>query len=1413
LESVARKPPPHPLIYPQNTLLNLPNCRDTAAMFVYISPSCITEARNYNKLDKLNTLRASIQTHGTTGIQSHFDWNYPYLKHRFDNLRLIGKIQKVGNDRVFCFLKIFQRGQPDYEHHFLDNPDQYGTTHFKLNILDIEREIQHQKEDLTAEQQPKYLPAHLKEWLQKPSLLMDSQGGAIYETRIWVEQFKTVEIDRHWQTYHELVYGLIERDSNAALQEQSTPYEGLSWCYHKTRQKAILFSRIEATDSPGNLAILLISPFDKRPSLQDIQNIGASLNLYGPGLENRLTHSLSRNDIAQYSLRYYPRYLLLDPDIWYEIEREAEGNFALSLEEESILESGKLPIFINGRAGSGKSTMLFYLFAYYCQKYIDIREHNPDVSDTALAVHPLFITYNKRLLQSARQGVKKLLDHHHRFADKSTKINEFEEFFTPFQDFLLSRLDSETLEKFESDKHIAFYQFERAYQSSFPGQLSPAECWHIIRAFIKGYNLEDMAAEDYSDIPRGERTVPEESFKFVCDRVYPWYKNYLKSNHYWDDQDLIRAVLKQGNISQKYSALVFDEAQDFTKLELRLLVQLSIFTDYELYPPVASLPFAFAGDPLQTLNPTGFRWKSVRAAFYEQVIASLDPDRHLKLQMTFHELKSNYRSLGAIVRLTNLILLWRYLFFKSHQLTLQVPWKPGNGIPPQKFILSENLQAAQFREQCQNDPIILIPCEEGGELNYLQQDELLRDLFPEIQQGKVPKNILSASQAKGLEFPFVILYNFGEELAQGQTNLNKLYRAQQRNLELEYFFNKLYVAASRPTEALVILDSPAGDQALWRFANQEGCDRAINASQLEAQDAAQISFLPRGESFAIFNRDNRLEQAEQFWENGLSQENPEFLYRAADFYRSLNAYDKAEMSQAWALKFERDFQAAGERFLALNQPDEARTCFWQGLCWPQLWDWYQQHRGSAIERAIAEFMASQPASLTQLREFSQQLDNHIHQAQRHYTEKPWRMAIQAYRDTIQEFLNAKETLTPREWQQYGDSLERLAQAKYPQLLHSAGCCFYAAQTPENRRRAVDCWEACGDTEHRDYYLAKAQQVGFPEGIPYLRQAEAYKQIVDRWEQAGKPGKANWLKQLDGIRWALELEQRWDDLVQYLLQARRWLEAIASLDRCQGPDCQALTWEVVRQLATSNLSPDDTRPQRRQYVEFLQRVIAQETWPRHLTPAEVGASFERVGEWVPCLSFYEQLLETPDLSPHWRRYAQRRWLATKLKQQQFAEGTSPQRAEAIRAEIQRKGQQWQLDATRIPPQPQPAEPTRLPGTVQVEGLPERVLLQRHGNGAQFVLGGVSVEAVQTRKSLQVTLRAREGGDSVFVKLTRKGGLIRRQDLTIYTDDGNSLLFRLEPVCVGRLVYRGGNPRVEVVLSGLDKRQRICIRPGL
>lgn len=145
-------------------------------------------------------------------------------------------------------------------------------------------------------------------------------------------------------------------------------------------------------------------------------------------------------------------------------------------------------------------------------------------------------------------------------------------------------------------------------------------------------------------------------------------------------------------------------------------MQLSIFSHCDLYPPVWCLPFAFAGDPFQTLNPTGFRWESVKATFFDQVIAALDPTRQLNLSMTFYELESNYRSSPSIVKVTNLIHLWRHILFKIQELRPQESWQSYMESPtPQKFIFEQNnFSAESLKQHIQKSPIFIVPCEAGG---------------------------------------------------------------------------------------------------------------------------------------------------------------------------------------------------------------------------------------------------------------------------------------------------------------------------------------------------------------------------------------------------------------------------------------------------------------------------------------------------------------------------------------------------------------------------------------------------------------------------------------------------------------------------------------------------------------------------
>ena len=98
-------------------------------------------------------------------------------------------------------------------------------------------------------------------------------------------------------------------------------------------------------------------------------------------------------------------------------------------------------------------------------------------------------------------------------------------------------------------------------------------------------------------------------------------------------------------------------------------MRLSVFSRYDLeHEYIESIPFAFAGDPLQTLNPTGFRWASLKATFYNEVLTALAPTGKLPLKINFTELEYNYRSISSIVGVNNLIQLWRRKLFSLKEI-------------------------------------------------------------------------------------------------------------------------------------------------------------------------------------------------------------------------------------------------------------------------------------------------------------------------------------------------------------------------------------------------------------------------------------------------------------------------------------------------------------------------------------------------------------------------------------------------------------------------------------------------------------------------------------------------------------------------------------------------------------------------
>ena len=383
----------------------------------------------------------------------------------------------------------------------------------------------------------------------------------------------------------------------------------------------------------------------------------------------------------------------------------------------------------------------------------------------------------------------------------------------PFREFLMELLpDEEDYKKFQDpSKRVTFYEFKQLFNRQFHNQdakkYSPDLCWYVIRTDIKGYSLDGyLDLEQYDAIFQKDRIIPSDDFEKIYSMVWKWYSRHLVDHNFWDDQDLIRAVLDNGvDPKEDYTAVFCDEAQDFTKLELHFIMESSIFSQYDLshYNKTISLPFAFAGDPLQTLNPTGFRWAKAQAMFHKEIIEGVDPQGRLELRVKpLDDLVYNYRSTKPIVEITNAIILLRNTLF-DQDTKPQSHWGKGSvAFVPQKYII-EQVDLILLRQRIQNT-IIIVPCDEGGELAFIQGDTQLSQLFPDVTEETRPWNVLSAIGAKGLEFERVILYKFGENCP------SKVWRGQLgygQKVEAEYCFNKLYVAATRAMKWLFVLES------------------------------------------------------------------------------------------------------------------------------------------------------------------------------------------------------------------------------------------------------------------------------------------------------------------------------------------------------------------------------------------------------------------------------------------------------------------------------------------------------------------------------------------------------------------------------------------------------------------------------
>lgn len=711
--------------------------------------------------------------------------------------------------------------------------------------------------------------------------------------------------------------------------------------------------------------LTLIELLNKPQEQLDSSRIDEKINRYITDYEERRYRAF----------RYYPGRIFDDKRGSYERWEQMETSknpvcIEFSREELDIIfgEERRLPILVNGAAGSGKSTALYWLFAAYWLQ--NQTSKDMDVAESCqMSGHPIFLTLSSKLKSHAVRSVVDII----RFSsdyengsdekDLEKRLADSMWSFDQVLNAILGDLDSEYVEgyeiQFERFKGLLLGESSQAselsknvYKGTLGKKYTPELCWHIIRCYIKGFQGRDYYDREkfVSFLDKRRETtdafVDKESCLYVWDEVWPWYRNLTVENlggRYWDQQDRVSRALKV--LEEKGGELPFplddvcavfcDEVQDFTGVEQSLILRISRLLRYALpQGGTWELPFAFAGDPMQTINPSGFRWEDLKRSIDEHI-----SETGSRYTLSPYQLERNYRSPARIVRWANMVELARKMLFRD-KVKPQTPDKSWNG----EICLSVRPSDASVTDtdlKQLEDCIILLPCSQSDAVKneYIQSHGFLSKL---VDRGFSKDDMLSVLDAKGMDIARVVLYNFGDTLfsADVLVEFPVCTDGSCKDISFSYALNKVYVGITRATEKIAIVDTETGYDRFWAKIGSRELRRRYVTSLLDENDrnvweanlpepeddVATICNVCQGNIFGDvetgLTRDEKIEEAQRWFENAYLLGNSRQMILAAHRFDRLDKRQEYCVCKGFAKKFEGAYKEAAADFSLAISDDE-----------------------------------------------------------------------------------------------------------------------------------------------------------------------------------------------------------------------------------------------------------------------------------------------------------------------------------------------------------------------------------------------------------------------------------------------------------------------------------------------------------
>ncbi len=427
-------------------------------------------------------------------------------------------------------------------------------------------------------------------------------------------------------------------------------------------------------------------------------------------------------------------------------------------DDQEIIYQSTLPLVIIGSAGSGKTALTLE----------KMKLCGGDI---------LYVTHSPYLVQHAHR-----LYYGHQYINEQQTID-----FFSYREFL------EAIQ-IPFGREIGFHEFSAWLKRLKPNRLlrDPHKILEEFRGVITGVALDKpyLSRSDYLQLGVKQSIYLAEERELIYE-TFIRYLNFCRENHYLDFNILSYDYLPR--CQPKYDAVVIDEIQDFTPIQL-VLIHKSLKNPGK---------FLMCGDANQIVHPNFFSWSKIKTLFYQGSLSTQEQSLRI--------LTANYRNSLAVAQLANQILRIKNARLgsvdkESHYLMNTHSEKSGSVF----FWQADDKNTVELNQKTQQSTryAVIVISDEWKEIakRYFQTPL-----------------VFSIFETKGLEYDHIILFDFicaesgsFAEIArgvnpadlQGEFTYARAKEKTDKSLEIyKFYVNALYVAVTRSIKDVYWVES------------------------------------------------------------------------------------------------------------------------------------------------------------------------------------------------------------------------------------------------------------------------------------------------------------------------------------------------------------------------------------------------------------------------------------------------------------------------------------------------------------------------------------------------------------------------------------------------------------------------------